>query len=104
MKEVSYILVLSKNNEKIIDSASNLASLTKRREKKNYPADTIFVKVDVAGRIARLDTDEQVAEAIVNNALLAGIVAGVDFNTVIERLAAAKVIEILTFDGPAKAE
>ena len=101
MKEMTYIYAISKDKKKIIDSVSNLGALQKRLQKKAFPEDTIFIKVDVGMRLAHLETDEQIGEDILNKAFLAGIVAGVSFEDVLKRLEEAGIAEEVKLMAPA---
>lgn len=100
MKFNAYVQVVSLNKFRVIDTAKDVNAIVKRIGKKSnkYPEDTVFVRVDIECPLVSLRTDEQIGCEIVNNALTAAVVAGVDAKTALDRLVAAGLIEYVNVE------
>lgn len=101
-KTNKYVYVVSKSEMKVVDTASDVAQLKKRIEKKNYPDDVLFVNVLRYSCLSHLSTDEQLGADFLDSVLASAIVSGVDCDTAITRLAEKDQIKLITLDSDTK--
>lgn len=98
-----YVYAVDLDTHQIIDTADDGVYMKRRIAKKAkagnpYPDSVVFVKVNITSCLIQLTTDELTGYHIVQNALRAGIVTGVDSKTVMERLEAANIVKTVDFD------
>ena len=101
MSDNKYVYVVSKDFMQVIDTAKSEEDLRKRipRKKTPYPKDVIFVRVERNRVLHCIETDEYEDASVINDALTAAIVAGVDFDTAIQRLVDKNVISVFTVES-----
>lgn len=97
MNSSKYVFVVSKESMQVIDTAKNEEDLRKRIPKKRvpYPKDAVFLHVDAHKALHSIETEEYEAASLIDNALVAAIIAGVDFDTALKRLIEKNVVSII---------
>lgn len=101
MKNSKCIYVVSKDEFRVINTATSVDALRKRLaiKKTTLSENNVCLRVDVSKNVlATLSTDEQEGAEILNNALLAAVVTGVEFDVAIRRLVNAKMVEVVDLE------
>lgn len=94
-----YVYVVSKSEMRVVDTASDVAQLKKRMEKKTYPEDVVFINVLRYSCLAHLSTDEQLGADYLDYVFASAIVAGVDIDTAIARLVEKNQIKLVALNN-----
>ena len=85
MSKSQYVFVTSKSKMQVIDTAKSVAELQKRIPKKKtpYPEDVAVLR------------EEYENATLIDNALMAAVVAGVDFDTAVSRLTEKGILSVV---------
>lgn len=97
MSKSQYVFVASKSKMQVIDTAKSVAELQKRIPKKKtpYPEDVAVLRVDKNCILHYLETEEYENATLIDNALMAAVVAGVDFDTAVSRLTEKGILSVV---------
>lgn len=97
MSKSQYVFVTSKSKMQVIDTAKSVAELQKRIPKKKtpYPEDAVVLRVDKDRILHYLETEEYENATLIDNALMAAVVAGVDFDTAVSRLTEKGILSVV---------
>lgn len=97
MSKSQYVFVTSKSKMQVIDTAKSVAELQKRIPKKKtpYPEDVVVLRVDKDRILHYLETEEYENATLIDNALMAAVVAGVDFDTAVSRLTEKGILSVV---------
>ena len=97
MSKSQYVFVASKSKMQVIDTAKSVAELQKRIPKKKtpYPEDVAVLRVDKDRILHYLETEEYENATLIDNALMAAVVAGVDFDTAVSRLTEKGILSVV---------
>lgn len=97
MSKSQYVFVASKSKMQVIDTAKSVAELQKKIPKKKtpYPEDVAVLRVDKNCILHYLETEEYENATLIDNALMAAVVAGVDFDTAVSRLTEKGILSVL---------
>lgn len=97
MSKSQYVFVASKSKMQVIDTAKSVAELQKRIPKKKtpYPEDVAVLRVDKNCILYYLETEEYENATLIDNALMAAVVAGVDFDTAVSRLTEKGILSVV---------
>ena len=97
MSKSQYVFVASKSKMQVIDTAISVAELQKRIPKKKtpYPEDVAVLRVDKNCILHYLETEEYENATLIDNALMAAVVAGVDFDTAVSRLTEKGILSVV---------
>lgn len=97
MSKSQYVFVTSKSKMQVIDTAKSVAELQKRIPKKKnpYPEDVAVLRVDKNRILHYLETEEYENATLIDNALMAAVVAGVDFDTAVSRLTEKGILSVV---------
>lgn len=81
----------------VIDTAKSVAELQKRIPKKKtpYPEDVAVLRVDKNCILHYLETEEYENATLIDNALMAAVVAGADFDTAVSRLTEKGILSVV---------
>lgn len=106
MAKSKYVFVVSKEKMQVIDTAKNIEELQKRIPKKKtpYPENIVVLRVDKDPILHCLETEEYENATLIDNALMAAVVAGVDCDTAISKLADKGIISVIEIPELKKAE
>ena len=97
MSKSQYVFVASKSKMQVIDTAKSVAELQKRipKKKTHYPEDVVVLRVDKNRILHYLETEEYENATLIDNALMAAVVAGVDFDTAVSRLTEKGILSVV---------
>lgn len=97
MSKSQYVFVASKSKMQVIDTAKSVAELQKRIPKKKTPylEDVAVLRVDKNCILHYLETEEYENATLIDNALMAAVVAGVDFDTAVSRLTEKGILSVV---------
>lgn len=97
MSKSQYVFVTSKSKMQVIDTAKSVEELQKRIPKKKipYPEDVAVLRVDKNCILHYLETEEYENATLIDNALMAAVVAGVDFDTAVSRLTEKGILSVV---------
>lgn len=97
MSKSQYVFVTSKSIMQVIDTAKSVAELQKRIPKKKtpYPEDVVVLRVDKNRILHYLETEEYENASLIDNALMAAVIAGVDFDTAVSRLTEKGILSVV---------
>ena len=98
-----YVYVVDTETKQVIDTADDPVYMKKRiatKTKKNnpYSESCVFVQANIACPLVQVTTDELLGYRLITNALVAGIVNGVDAKTVMQRLEEANLVRTVDFE------
>lgn len=98
-----YVYVVDIEQKKVINTADSVGAMKKRLAKKpNYYGENaenfLYVQANIASPLLQLNTDELIGYYLIQNAIVAGIVAGVSVADVIKRLEESNLVRAVSFD------